>query len=94
MIEVVPLPSKHATGVANALFKALLMEATVLSMHLNYNSAIQVYTCLSLYQVIVHRYNAMHTDNLIHCILSLQIIMRMHGLVQDYYNRQWHRVST
>ena len=34
----------------------------------------------------------MHTDSLIHCILSLQIFMRMHGFAQDYYNRQWHRV--
>ena len=36
MVEEVPLPSKHAIGVANALFKVLLMEATVLPMHLNY----------------------------------------------------------
>ena len=85
----VPLPSKHAIGVANAHFKVLLMKATVLPMHLNYKQRnTHVNTCLSLYQIIVHRYNAMQTDNLIHCILSLQIFVRMHGFAQDYYNRQ------
>ena len=69
------------------------MEATVLPMHLNYK---QHNTCVYVLRFVlsysIHRYNATHTDSLIHCILSLQIFMRMHGFAQDYYNREWHRV--